>query len=655
MNCDESHGAGMHGCGCCHGHDDGDEVPTSRIAGVMTSGGLTAVGLTLQWSGMGVAWTSRLAFLAAIAAGVWMFVPGAITALRRLSPDMNLLMVIAVVGAAGLGDWAEAATVVFLFSLSELLEALASRRSQRALRGLLDLAPDTALVREGDSLVERAADEVAIGARILVRSGERVPLDGQVLEGSSSVNQAPITGESVPVEKRAGDLVFAGSVNGEGSLEVRVTTPAGDTTLARIVRLIEEAQEQKAPAERFVDRFARVYTPLVFGAAVLGALGPPLVANAEWGTWFYRALVLLVIACPCALVISTPVAVVTALTALARHGVLVKGGAHLESLGRLRALAVDKTGTITEGRPRVLAVHAINSADESQVLAVAAAIEAHSQHPFAAAVLAAAEQQSIRVVRVSGYRAHGGRGAEGVCDGHRYFVGNHRFTHELGVCSPELEQTLNDIESTGRSVVVVGHAPHENCAGEVMGVIAIGDSMRPGAPAAVRALRGCGMERIVMLSGDNQRTTEAIAREAGVDEARGDLLPEQKVESVRALVARYGAAGMVGDGINDAPALAAATVGIAMGAAGSDTAIETADVALMRDDLSRLALAVRTGRRALGVIRFNISFALATKAVFLALAVAGYASLWLAILADTGATLLVIGNSLRLLRDSAHG
>ena len=497
---------------------------------------------------------------------------------------------------------------------------------------------------------EVPAKEVAVGETILVKSGQKVPLDGTVLAGSSAIDQAPITGESMPVEKKPGDTVFAGTINGEGSLEIQTTKAAGDTTLARIIKMVEEAQQQKAPAQRFVDVFAKYYTPAVMILALLVGLVPPLLFGAAWMDWIYRALVLLVIACPCALVISTPVSIVSGLTAMARRGVLIKGGAYLEALGGLRALAVDKTGTITEGKPRVLDVLSFDSAPAADILRIAAAIDTHSTHPLAQAVVRHAEELNVSFNPAENYQAKTGRGAEATIAGHAYFVGNHRFAHELGVCSEKLETMLAEIEADSKSVVVVGHRPHADCKGEVLGILEVGDAIRPNAAEAVRLLHDAGIRKVVMLSGDNTRTANAIAKQAGIDEAQGDLLPEQKIEQVRKLAANFGSVGMIGDGVNDAPALAAANVGIAMGAAGTDTAIETADVALMRDDLLMVSEAIRLGRRTLGVIRFNIAFAVGIKAVFLVLAVLGHTSLWLAVLADTGATILVVFNALRLLR-----
>ncbi|MBN9688663.1 MAG: cadmium-translocating P-type ATPase [Verrucomicrobia bacterium] len=621
-----------------------------RVISVALSGVLTGVGLLLQWLRVEPDLLRFGAFGVAILAGGWFIAPKALGALRRRSLDMNVLMTVAVAGALAIGQWSEGAAVVFLFAVSELLEAFSVSRARQAIQSLMELTPETALLKDGESFREVPVGQVSVGSVVAVKSGSRVPLDGEVVTGTSAVNQAPITGESMPVEKQPGDGVFAGTINGEGSLEVRVTKPASDSTIARIIHLVSEAQAEKAPAQRFVDTFARYYTPAVFAVALLVWLVPPLLFGAAWAVWTYRALVLLVIACPCALVISTPVSIVSGLTAMARRGVLIKGGAHLEALGKLRALAVDKTGTITQGRPRVTQVVTFAAKSEADVLRIAAAIDDHSEHPLAKAVVEAAREKKVPITRAINYQARTGKGAEGEVDGHSHFVGNHRFAHELGVCSEAVERTLTEIESRAQSVVVVGHRPHGDCAGEVLGVLAVGDAVRPEAAAAIRALHAAGIRKVVMLSGDNQRTVDAIAKQVGIDEAHGDLLPDQKIERVRQLLAEHGHVGMIGDGVNDAPAMAAASVGIAMGGAGTDTAIETADVALMQDDLSKVADAIQLGRRTMRIIQFNIGFALAIKAVFLVLALSGHTSLWLAILADTGATLVVIANSLRLLR-----
>jgi Cd2+/Zn2+-exporting ATPase len=621
-----------------------------QIIAVALSAIFTGIGLALQWSKIEPEAVHIVVFGAAVISGGWFIFPKAVAAARRFLPDMNLLMTVAVIGAAIIGEWAEAAAVTFLFGLSEYLEAFSVQRARRAIESLMQLTPETALLKRGDAFEEVPVEQVNVDDIFAVKSGARVPLDGQVISGASAVNQAPITGESMPVEKKAGDEVFAGTINGEGSLEVRASKRASDTMLAKIIHLVEEAQSQKAPSQRFVDIFAKYYTPAVMVLALLVFLVPPLVFGGAWFTWTYRALVLLVIACPCALVIATPVSIVSGLTAMARRGVLIKGGAFLESIGKLRALALDKTGTITEGRPRVLQIIALDGSSEDEILRIAAAIDTHSDHPLALAVVNYARERGIEFPRSQNYQSRSGKGAEAQIDGHRYFVGNHRFTHEMAICSDEIERQLDEIQTRAQSVVVVGHMPHADCKGEVLGILAIGDAIRENASQAIRDLHTAGIRKVVMLSGDNRRTVDAIAREVGIDEAYGDLLPDQKIERVRALLAEHKYAGMIGDGVNDAPAMAVATVAIAMGAAGTDTAIETADIALMKDDLSKIAETIQLGRRTLRIIQFNIAFALAIKAVFLILALFGYTTLWLAIAADTGATLVVIVNALRLLR-----
>ncbi|MES2659708.1 MAG: heavy metal translocating P-type ATPase [Verrucomicrobiota bacterium] len=643
----KSDGGGCHSCGCEHGHD---ESPLPQGLLVAVSGILTGAGLVIGWMNIGPVWLETLVFAIATLAGGLLVFPAAWKALRKFRLDMNVLMTVAVAGAWIIGEHGEAAAVVFLFSLSELLESWAATRARRAVQALLELSPQTAVVIGPDgSEKEMSVGEVTVGAEILVKSGSRVPLDGEVVSGNSSVDQAPITGESVPVDKVPGDAVFAGTVNGEGSLRVRVTKVAGDSTLARIIQLVGEAEDQKPPTQRWVDRFAAIYTPAVFIAAILVAVLPPLLMGQAWNPWVYRALVLLVIACPCALVIATPVSIVSGLTALARRGVLVKGGIYLEEVGKLRALAVDKTGTITQGKPQVVAIISRSTLSEDEILARAAAINSHSEHPLAIAITEAARARNLTIPSVTEYTSVTGRGARASIDGHPHFIGNHPMAHDTGLCGPEVEAVLSTIEEKGQSLAVIGHAPHDGCNGEILGIIAIADTLRPEVTEALRRIHAAGVEKVILLSGDNQRTASAIAKQAGIDEAIGDLMPEQKVEHVRKLVSRYQHVGMIGDGVNDAPALAVANVGFAMGAIGSDTAIETADIALMKDDLTKVADAILTGRRTLRIIRFNVTFALAIKAVFLILAFMGIAGLWLAILADTGATLLVILNSLRLL------
>lgn len=622
-----------------------------RTALVALSGFFLVAGLVLDAADVGSDTFRRILFVLTVLLGGTLIAPKAWRAAKMGSLDMNVLMTVATVGAIGIGEYSEAAAVVFLFALAEWLESFSLERARRSVQELLKLVPETAAVRnDSGGFVATQISDITVGATIRVRSGERVPLDGVVLQGKSSINQAPITGESLPVDKGEGDRVLAGTINGDGSLEITVTQGYQDTKIAQIIRLIEEAQSQKAPTQRFVDIFARYYTPIVFALAILVLVVPPLFFAGDWQIWIYRALVLLVIACPCALVIATPVSVVSGLTAMAKKGILIKGGAGLEAIGKLRALAVDKTGTITEGVPRVLQIYSMSSMKETELLSIAASIDQHSTHPLAKSVVAEAERRGLQIPESVDYRSTSGRGAEAVINDHHYFVGNHRFAHEHAVCSEKLERRLESIEDQAQSVVIVGHRPHSGCPGEVLGVLGMGDSVRSDAKEAIEALHRAGIETVVMLSGDNQRTVDAISKQVGIDQAFGDLLPDDKVLKIKELRSRFTSVAMIGDGVNDAPAMATATLGIAMGASGTDTAIETSDVTLMQDRLTGIADAILMGKRTLHIIWFNTGFALATKLLFLGLSVSGYTSLWLAIAADTGATLLVIGNALRLLR-----
>ena len=592
----------------------------------------------------GVPLAARALYLLAILAGVWSVLPKAWNSLRRFRPDMNLLMTIAVLGAVAIGEWFEGATVAFLFSLSLALESWSVGRARRAVAALMDLTPQTARVRHPDGREEEIpAEQARVGSLLLVKPGERIPLDGRVVKGTSEINQAPITGESVPVLKEAGAQVFAGTVNGDGALEVEATKGAEDTTLAHIIRMVEEAQSRRAPSEQWVEKFARFYTPVVLALSLAVLLVPPLAFGGTWDVWIYRALVLLVIACPCALVISTPVSIVAALAAAARNGILVKGGLFIELPASLRAVALDKTGTLTQGRPAVVEVIPLAGHDERELLERVSALEARSDHPLARAILAHAKERRIEVRPAEDFRILQGKGATGRFEGREYWLGSHRYLEERGQETEDIHQRLEEMSQAGRSAVVVGTAEH------VCGLIAVADAVRPESKQAIAALREAGIQTIVMLTGDNRGTAEAIARETGVDDVRAELLPAEKVAAIDELLVRYGAVAMIGDGVNDAPAMARATLSVAMGAAGSDAAIETADVALMADDLSKLPWMIRHSRRTLRVIRQNITFSLAVKAVFVILTFAGHASLWAAIAADMGASLLVISNGLRLL------
>lgn len=602
--------------------------------------------------GLGVAksapWPAAALYAFGIVTGAWHVAPKALYAARSLRPDMNLLMTIAVIGAVAIGEWLEAATVSFLFALSLALESWSVGRARRAVEALLAIAPPTVrLLREGGIAEEVSPNDVPVGAHFLVRPGDRVPLDGIVLKGSSDVNQAPITGESVPVEKGPGSQVFAGTINGDGALEVESTKLAGETTLAQIIRMVGEAQSRRAPSEQWVERFARYYTPTVFVAALLVAILPPLFLGGNWGDWTYRALVLLVIGCPCALVISTPVSIVAGLAAAAKHGVLVKGGVYLEAPARLRAIAMDKTGTLTRGAPAVVEVVPMNGHTREELLDRAGAMESRSDHPLARAIVEYVREQNRSPAPAHDFQIVQGKGATARLDEREFWLGSHRYLEERQQETPEVHERLSTLASTGHTVVVIGNDQH------VCGFIALADSVRPETKAAVADLRRNGIEHVVMLTGDNRGTAEAIGKQTEITEIKAELLPADKVRTIEELVRDYGAVGMIGDGINDAPAMGRATIGISMGAAGSDAAIEASDIALMSDDLSRLPWVIRHSRRCLSVIRQNIFLSLVVKAVFVVLTFLGHASLWAAIAADMGVSLLVIFNALRLLNTKA--
>ncbi len=610
----------------------------------MAGGVAAALGAADMESGHAAPLLARALYASGILSGVWFVAPKAWYAAKTIRPDMNLLMTIAVTGAVVIGEWFEAATVAFLFALSVALESWSVGRARRAVEALLELAPPTVRLLEPDGTREVPVDQAPVGSLFLVRPGERIALDGEVRGGESLVDEAPITGESLPVEKAPGAPVFAGSINGDGALEVASTKRAGQTVLAKMIRRVGQARSRRAPSEQWVSAFARIYTPAVLGLAVVVWLVPPLLVGAAWGDWAYRALVLLVIGCPCALVISTPVSIVASLTAAAREGVLIKGGVFVEAPARLSAIAFDKTGTLTAGRPAVVEVVAFDGHTEQQLLAIAAAMESRSNHPLARAIVAHARERDIRPIVVEDVQAVQGKGATGRLDGRPYWLGSHRYLEERGQETPEIHTALTALSEGGRTVVAIGNDDH------VCGFIALADPIRPIAAHVLAELRDLGIRETVMLTGDNTATAEAIGRQAGVDQIRAELLPEDKVAAVEALLARYGSVAMVGDGVNDAPAMARASFGVAMGAAGSDAAIETADIALMSDDLSKLPWLVRHSRRTLAIIRQNIAFSLLVKAAFVALTLWGTASLWAAIAADMGASLLVIFNGLRLLK-----
>ena len=616
-----------------------------RLVTTCLSGVSLAVGLALQLL-LGRLSAAKPFLLLAAVAGGWYVSRRAWQAVRHRQLEMNTLMTVAAVGALLIGEWAEAGSTMFLFSLAQLLEARSMDRARNAIRRLLDLSPKEATVIRRDGEVRLPVERISVGDRVLLRPGERIPVDGVVAEGTSFVNQAPITGESVPVSKSQGSPVFSGSLNGQGTLEIRVTRLASDSSLAKILHLVENAQAQRARSQTFIDRFARYYTPAMIAFALALAAVPPIVFGQPFSTWFYRGLVVLVIACPCALVISTPVSVVCGLTRAAREGILFKGGAYLEELGRIRTFFFDKTGTLTLGKPEVVAVRSFRGRSEQEVLRLAAAIESRSEHPLAEAILDVAGNRGIQPPAATDVQAVPGMGVRGRVNGEICLVGNPSFFDGTsGFAGSDLE-AVKKWEGRGATVVVVGTER------EAFGMIAIQDSVRKDAADALGELRNLGATALTMLTGDNAETGKAVASLLSMDAVHAGLLPEQKIALVREVVEKGEKVAMVGDGINDAPALAQASVGIVMGAAGTDVALEAGDVVLMGDDLRKIPFAVRLGRRTLRIIRFNVVFSLASKAVFLVLAPLGFVTLWMGVAVDMGVSLLVVGNSMRLLAGS---
>ena len=569
-------------------------------------------------------------------------------ALRNGKLNINALMTVAVTGAFLLGQWPEAAMVMALYAIAELIEAKAVDRARNAIKGLLALAPDTAEVQQQAGWQTMPVKSVELGAIVRIKPGERVPLDGVVTAGNSTINQAPVTGESIPVDKAVGDAVFAGTINETGALEFKVTAAANNSTLARIIHAVEQAQGTRAPTQRFVDRFAGVYTPVVFALALAVVVLMPLLTSVTWMEAAYKALVLLVIACPCALVISTPVTVVSGLAAAAKKGILIKGGVHLETARKLKAIALDKTGTITEGKPKLVEWLLVDpSANKIEVERIALSLAANSDHPVSKAIAAGlVAQNTEQAVSVEGFAALVGRGVQGAIQGQDYVMGNHRLIEERGQCSPNLEAVLKTHEEAGRTVTLLA-----STAG-VLALFAVADTIKDSSKGAITELKDLGVTP-VMLTGDNVATAKALALQAGIDDARGNLLPEDKLTAIKDMQQRYGATGMSGDGINDAPALAQADIGFAMGGMGTDIAMEAADVVIMNDDLRRIASTIRLSRDTHAVLWQNIALALGIKAVFLVLAIFGTATMWMAVFADMGASLLVVFNGLRLLRTNS--
>ncbi|MGY4688442.1 heavy metal translocating P-type ATPase [Salibacterium sp. K-3] len=619
-----------------------DDRKKKRFPSTTLSGLFLALGFAGSFTALPDLLLTAL-YAASIAAGGYKPAKSAFYALKSRALDMNVLMASAAIGAALIGEWFEGAMVVWLFALGTTLQNRSLERTRASIRSLMDLAPAEAVVLSGGQQVRKAVEEVGVGDIVLVKPGEKVPLDGEVVSGTSSINQAPITGESIPVDKQEGSTVYAGTVNESGSLEIKVTKLAADTTIAGIIHLVEEAQEKKAPTQAFIDKFAAVYTPVVFALAVSVILFPPLLGLGTWGEWFYKGLALLVVACPCALVISTPVAIVSAIGNAAKNGVLIKGGTFLEKAGIIDTAAFDKTGTLTEGKPKVSEVHAFHGSNE-ELLAVSRTIEEHSTHPIARAVMMYAEEHGIAAERGSDFQSVAGTGAKASIHGVEYFAGSPAWFQDMGAALDEYRELIHKLEQQGNTLVVVGTRAR------ILGVIAVRDTIRDRTVHSIQALKKAGISDTAMLTGDNRGTAKRIAGEAGVDRFFDELLPEDKSSAVETLQAEGKRVAMVGDGINDAPALAVSDLGIAMGGAGTDTAMETADIVLMADNLEQLPHTIRLSRRALTIIKQNIWFSLLTKAAALVLIFPGFLTLWMAVLSDTGAALLVILNSMRLMR-----
>lgn len=567
--------------------------------------------------------------------------------LVRLNFDMNTLMTVAILGAAAIGEWGEGATVVILFAISEALERYSMDKARQSIESLMDIAPKEALIRRGNEEMMVPVDDIQVGDIMIVKPGQKLAMDGIVIKGTSTLNQAAITGESVPVTKTVGDEVFAGTLNEEGLLEVKVTKRVEDTTLSKIIHLVEEAQAERAPSQAFVDRFAKYYTPAIIIFALLLAVIPPLFMGADWSEWIYRGLAVLVVGCPCALVISTPVAIVTAIGNAAKNGVLIKGGIYLEEAGSLKVIAFDKTGTLTKGVPSVTDVVTYNG-DENELMTITAAIEKGSQHPLASAIIRKAEEDGLNFndLSVEEFQSITGKGVKAKVNNAMYYVGSPGLFEELlpnGIQS-EIKEQITTLQTQGKTVMALGTEK------EILALIAVADEIRESSKEVIRKLHQVGIEKTVMLTGDNQRTAEAIGKQVGVSDIKADLLPEDKLNFIKELRDKHQSVAMVGDGVNDAPALAASTVGVAMGGAGTDTALETADIVLMSDDLSKLPYTIKLSRKALAIIKQNITFSLGIKALSLLLIVPGWLTLWLAIFADMGATLIVTLNSMRLLK-----
>ena len=584
-----------------------------------------------------------LYFIAAVLGG-WGNFRKAARALPRANFNMSVLMSIAVVGAMLIGEYEEGASVAFLFAISEMLESWTMDKARRSIRELMDIAPKVATIRRNGLETDLPVEEIRVGDVMMIRPSEKIAMDGTIVKGESSINQAAITGESMPVEKGTGAGVFAGTLNINGALEVEVTKLVQDTTIAKIIHMVEEAQSRRAPSQAFVERFAAVYTPIVLAFAVGIALIPPLFFGLEWAPWIYRGLALLVVACPCALVVSTPVAIVSAISVAAQNGVLIKGGIHLEEAGSLIAIAFDKTGTLTKGTPAITDIIPLNGVSEVMLLKIAASLEARSEHPLAAAIVKAAKEHKLDFFAAEDFSSFAGRGAQATVNGETVYIGNPRLFSELAISAKTIAVQVERLQDEGKTVMLVGTGE------KFFGMIAVADEVRADSAKTIADLKQAGIRHVIMLTGDNAATAKSIAAKVGSDEFRAELLPQDKVAAIEELLKNHGKVAMVGDGINDAPAIAMATVGIAMGGAGTDTALETADIVLMADDLSKLSFTMHVSRAAMSIIRQNITFSLTIKLIAVLAVFPGWLTLWLAIMADMGASILVTLNSLRLLQ-----
>lgn len=598
------------------------------------------LGLSLLFLIAGYLFNENLLFAASILIGGFPLFKIGLKNLLRLDFDMKTLMTIAIIGAAIIGEWREGAVVVILFVISEVLEGYSMDKARASIRSLMEMAPTEALViRNGKELLLKAED-IEVGDIMIVKPGQMIAMDGVIVEGASSVNQAAITGESVPVEKGINDEVFAGTLNEEGFLKVEVTKLSDDTTIAKIIDLVEEAQGEKAPSQRFIDKFAKYYTPVIILIAALVAVVPPLIFEADWSTWIYQGLAVLVVGCPCALVISTPVSIVTAIGSAARNGVLVKGGSFLEEAGAINAIAFDKTGTLTKGIPVVTdVVNLTENESDQEVLAKIAALESKSNHPLASAIIK--KVKDYEYISVDRFMSVTGKGLIGMIEGMEYRIGNQKL---FDVIPSNIHDSIKELQKQGKTVMIAGKED------EIIALIAVADEVRETSKSVVKRLHQLGIQKTILLTGDNQSTAEAISHQVGVTDYKAELMPQDKLDFIKKLKSEYGRVAMVGDGVNDAPALASATVGIAMGGAGTDTALETADIALMNDDLKKLPFTIKLSRKTLQIIKQNIALSIGVKLLALLLVVPGWLTLWIAIFADMGMTLLVTLNGLRLLR-----